>query len=160
MACGPPARRLRVVDASGNTLWEFLGESGASTVQVLEEQLRNGDLLPTLIDSLNEPERKELLEEEFGLPPASSRTRAAALRKKLARIAQDKRFSLFDSRYRGQDRTSDRRVRKAHRQCLAPRPADAGCRGVTGRCQWRGAQVDRRWQRTDAPRPNWPMVVA
>ena len=108
----PSGKTLRVVDASGNTLWEFLGESGASTVQVLEEQLRNGDLLPTLIDSLNEPERKELLEEEFGLPPASSRTRAAALRKKLARIAQDKRFSLFDSRYRGQDRTSDPRVQK------------------------------------------------
>ena len=41
----PSGKTLRVVDASGNTLWEFLGESGASTVQVLEEQLRNGDLL-------------------------------------------------------------------------------------------------------------------
>lgn len=108
----PSSKTLRVLDASGKTLWEFPGEAGASTMQVLEAQLHNGDLLPTLIEGLSEPERKALLEEEFGLPPASSRTRATALRKKLARIAHDKRFSLFDSRYRGLDRTTDPRVQK------------------------------------------------
>jgi len=108
----PSSKTLRVLDASGTTLWEFPGDADASTVQVLEAQLHNGDLLPTLIEGLNEPQRKALLEEEFGLPPASSRTRATALRKKLARIAHDKRFSLFESRYRGLDRTTEPRVQK------------------------------------------------
>ncbi|MBN0979988.1 hypothetical protein JTY93_19705 [Pseudomonas hygromyciniae] len=108
----PSSKTLRVLDASGRTLWEFPGEDGASTVQVLEAQLHNGDLLPTLIEGLSEPERKQLLDEEFGLPPSSSRTRAGALRKTLARLAEDKRFSLFDSRYRGLDRTSDARAQK------------------------------------------------
>ena len=31
-------------------------------MQVLEAQLHNGDLLPTLIEGLNEPQRKALLE--------------------------------------------------------------------------------------------------
>lgn len=108
----PSSKTLRVLNASGTTLWEFPGDADASTVQVLEAQLHNGDLLPTLIEGLNEPQRKALLEEEFGLPPASSRTRATALRKKLARIAHDKRFSLFESRYRGLDRTTEPRVQK------------------------------------------------
>lgn len=108
----PSSKTLRVLDASGRTLWEFPGDAGASTVQVLEAQLHNGDLLPTLIEGLSEPERKQLLGEEFGLPPSSSRTRATTLRKQLARIAQAKRFSLFDSRYRGLDRTSDARAQK------------------------------------------------
>ncbi|OHW40743.1 dermonecrotic toxin domain-containing protein [Pseudomonas sp. 06C 126] len=108
----PSSKTLRVVNASGRTLWQFPGDEGASTVQVLEAQLHNGDLLSTLIEGLSEPERKHLLEEEFGLPPSSSRTRATALRKQLARIAQDKRFSLFESRYRGLDRAPNARVQK------------------------------------------------
>lgn len=108
----PASKTLRVLDTSGNILWQFNGEEGASVVQVLDAQLHNGDLLPTLIEGLNETERKQLLEEAFGVPPSSPRTRAAALRKQLARIAQDKRYALFDSRYRGQDRAGNARLQK------------------------------------------------
>lgn len=108
----PTSKTLRVVDTRGETLWQYKGKEGASVVQVLDAQLRNGDLLPTLIEGLNETERKQLLEEEFGVPPSSPHTRAATLRKKLARLAQDKRYSLFDSHYRGQNRAGNARLQK------------------------------------------------
>ncbi|WP_124430310.1 dermonecrotic toxin domain-containing protein [Pseudomonas sp. R2-37-08W] len=64
----PVSRTLRLVDSNGNTQWEFAGQSGAHVVQVRESQLKNGELLRILIDSLDEPERKLLLEEPADLP--------------------------------------------------------------------------------------------
>ncbi|SEM38138.1 Leucine Rich Repeat [Pseudomonas sp. ok272] len=108
----PEGKTLRFLDASGNTTWEFGQHRGASVVQIHEAQLNSGDLLRTVIESLDEAERKTLLEEEFGQPPRSAQTRAAALRKKLARIAQDKRFTLFDSHYRSANRAHSARQQK------------------------------------------------
>lgn len=108
----PQTKTLRFLDAQGHTLWEFARTDGASVVQVHQAQMKNGDLLQILLESLDEQERKTLLEEPFGTPPASAQTRAKVLRKKLARLAYDKRFSLFDSRYRGEDRARHARVQK------------------------------------------------
>ncbi|WP_315336499.1 dermonecrotic toxin domain-containing protein [Pseudomonas grimontii] len=108
----PETKTLRFLDAKGNTAWELKRPDDAGVVQIHEAQLKNGNLLSALIESLDEPERKTLLKEPFGTPPASSQTRANVLRKQLARIAEDKRFSLFDAHYRGLERARDARVQK------------------------------------------------
>ncbi|MGC3678498.1 hypothetical protein, partial [Enterococcus faecalis] len=79
------------------------GKPDASVAQIHEAQLKNGDLLKTIIEVLDEPERKILLEEEFGQPMISAQARSRTLRQRLARVAQEKRLSLFDSAYRGQE---------------------------------------------------------
>ncbi|SUD32846.1 leucine-rich repeat-containing protein [Pseudomonas fluorescens] len=108
----PSTKTLRFLDSTGQSLWELSGSQGASVVQIHDAQLKNGELLHVLVESLDEADRKTLLEEPFGTPPSSSLTRAATLRKKLARIADDKRFSLFDSRYRSLEHTRNARVQK------------------------------------------------
>lgn len=108
----PQTRTLRFLDPRGNTLWEFARNGEASVVQVHQAQLENGDLLRVLIESLDESERKSLLEEPFGTPPSSAQTRANAWRKRLARLAWDKRFALFDAHYRGLETARNARVQR------------------------------------------------
>ncbi|MBC3244749.1 leucine-rich repeat domain-containing protein [Pseudomonas lurida] len=100
----PKAKTLRFLDARGNVRWELTGEPNASVVQLHETQLNNGDLLKTLLEALDEPQRKALLGEAFGDPVSSLHTRARQFRRKLARLALAHRRSLFDSRYRQVDR--------------------------------------------------------
>ncbi|AZF33509.1 hypothetical protein C4J89_4061 [Pseudomonas sp. R4-35-07] len=108
----PASRTLRFLDDSGNTQWEFAGQPGASVVQVHEAQLEKGDLLHILLESLTEPERKLLLEEPADQPAPHTHLRVAALRKKIARQAYDKRFSLFDSHYRTAERVHSPSLQK------------------------------------------------
>lgn len=108
----PDSKTLRFINAKGATVWEHPGRKNAAVAQIDEAQMNNGDLLATLLDALDEPERKTLLEEEFGSPTPSLQVRAAKLRKQLARQAQNKRASMFDSRYRGLEITADPRVQK------------------------------------------------
>ncbi|MFO2465893.1 leucine-rich repeat domain-containing protein [Pseudomonas sp. 15FMM2] len=108
----PESRTLRFIDAKGETVWELKGQDDAAVAQIHEAQLKNGDFLKTVLETLDESERKALLEEEFGYPSTSVLVRAAKLRKRLARAAAEKRASLFDSLYRGQEKTDDARLQK------------------------------------------------
>ena len=108
----PEAKTLRFLNAKGETVWEHKGQENAAVAQIHEAQMKNGDLLKTLLETLDESERKILLEEEFGTPATQLHVRAAKLRKQLARQAQAKRVALFDSRYRGLETTDDPRLQK------------------------------------------------
>lgn len=108
----PETKTLRFLNAKGETVWEHPGRENAAVAQIHEAQMNNGDLLKTLLETLDEPERKTLLEEDFGTPTTQLHVRAAKLRKQLARRAADKRASMFDSRYRGLELTTDARVQK------------------------------------------------
>lgn len=103
----PKTKTLRFLDRHGTVAWEVVGNPDAAVVQIPEEQLTNGDLLKTLLQALDEPERKQLLEEEFGLPPISLEARAGTLRARLADLAQDKHAALFESRYHSLEHTTD-----------------------------------------------------
>ncbi|AKS08509.1 leucine-rich repeat domain-containing protein [Pseudomonas trivialis] len=106
----PESKTLRFLNAKGETIWEHKGREGAAVAQIHEAQMNNGDLLKTLLETLDESERKTLLEEALGDPIAPLHVRSAKLRKRLARQAQDKRASLFDSRYRTVEITADARL--------------------------------------------------
>ena len=103
----PRSKTLRLIDNSGRTRWEIPGSNGSAVFQIHESQLHNGDLLKTLLEALDESQRKAMLEEEFGQPVTSLLARTRVLRKKLGKLAQDKRWALFDSMYRGVERTND-----------------------------------------------------
>ncbi|MCJ7959455.1 MAG: hypothetical protein MUW57_23640 [Pseudomonas sp.] len=64
----PTTRTLRLIDSRGRTHWEIPGAPDASVTQIHERQLNNGDLLQTLIEALDEPQRRTLLGEAFGDP--------------------------------------------------------------------------------------------
>lgn len=100
----PKAKTLRFLDAQGKIRWELTGDPNASVVQLHEAQLNNGDLLKTLLEALDEPQRKALLGEAFGDPVTALHTRARTFRRKLASLALAHRRSLFDSRYRQVER--------------------------------------------------------
>lgn len=106
----PESRTLRFLNAKGETIWEHKGRDGAAVAQIHEAQMNKGDLLKTLLETLDESERKTLLEEALGDPIAPLHVRAAKLRKRLARQAEDKRASLFDSCYRTVEITADARL--------------------------------------------------
>lgn len=99
----PKAKTLRFLDAQGTTLWELPGETNASVVQIHEAQLKNGDLLKTLLEALDESQRKTLLGEAFGDPVTSVENRTLKLRKKLAGLAHSHRAELFNTRYQKLD---------------------------------------------------------
>ncbi len=108
----PASKTLRFLNAKGETVWEHGGHENAAVAQIHEAQMSNGDLLKTLLETLDESERKTLLEEELGGPLPPMHVRTATLRKRLARQAQDKRAAMFDSRYRKTEITDNARLQK------------------------------------------------
>lgn len=108
----PESKTLRFLNAKGETVWEHKGRKNAAVAQIHEAQMHKGDLLETLLETLDESERKTLLEEDFGTPSTQLHVRADNLRKRLAERAQEKRAAMFDSRYRGLEITDNTRVQK------------------------------------------------
>ena len=129
----PESKTLRFLNAKGETAWEHKGRENAAVAQIHEAQMNNGDLLKTLLETLDESERKTLLEEEFGTTP-HLHVRTATLRKRLARQAQDKRAALFDSRYRKAEITDNARLQKIIDTTpgLPTSAAEEVLRGATG----------------------------
>ncbi|QOY70370.1 leucine-rich repeat domain-containing protein [Pseudomonas sp. OST1909] len=129
----PESKTLRFLNAKGETVWEHKGRENAAVAQIHEAQMHNGDLLKTLLETLDESERKTLLEEEFGTTP-QMHVRTATLRKRLARQAQDKRASMFDSRYRKAETTDNARLQKIidTTDGLPTSVAEEVLRGATG----------------------------
>lgn len=103
----PTTRTLRLIDNQGRTHWEIPGAADASVTQIHEHQLNNGDLLQTLLEALDEPQRRTLLGEASGHPTASLQARTGVLRQTLAQLAREKRWALFESAYRALQRTDD-----------------------------------------------------
>ncbi|WP_455826527.1 dermonecrotic toxin domain-containing protein [Pseudomonas graminis] len=103
----PERTALRFFSEQGEILWQYTPEGRHPVVQVQASQLLDGKLLETLLSGLGEQDIKTMLDEPFGQPPQSLSARAGVLRKKLAGLAEEKRSSLFEARYRGRNVTQD-----------------------------------------------------
>ncbi len=97
----PETKALRFLNAEGATTWQYAPKTQYPVVQIHEAQLARGDLLSIVLQTLNETEIRSLLNEPAAGPPHTLAVRTATLRKKLAQLADEKRATLFDSRYRG-----------------------------------------------------------
>ena len=100
----PAEKWLRLVDSKAQILWEH-SAVGQPMVQINQAHF-NGDLIKTLLLSLGETETRTLMGEHFGTPAPSLATRARTLRRTLATLAESKRETLFDNRYRRLDRAT------------------------------------------------------
>lgn len=65
----PESKTLRFLNAKGETVWEHKGRENAAVAQIHEAQMHNGDLLKTLLETLDESERKTCLRKSSALLP-------------------------------------------------------------------------------------------
>ena len=107
----PTSKALRFVNAEGRVVWRF-GENNRPVVQIHEDQLKNGDLLKTVLQALSPEEIRASFGERASDPQLSLETRAKNLRKKLADIAETQRAQLFDSRYGPLQQRNDPAIRR------------------------------------------------
>lgn len=108
----PPGKRLRWVDEQGDIVWTSSNDETRSLTELRQDNLRQTDLLKTLLDALDESVIKTLLGEEFSGPILSLEVRARTLRKQLVRIARQQRTSMFESRYTALERNQDSLAQK------------------------------------------------
>lgn len=97
----PANRGLRLIGEKAQVLWQ----SPAPDVAVLQidaAQLNDGDLLKTFLLALSEAEARAMLGNDISALHLETRTHA--LRLKLAELAERKRESLFQNRYRQLER--------------------------------------------------------
>lgn len=95
----PSSQRLRLVDQQGELIWQSSADETLPLTQLDQSRLIGGDLLKTLLGSLDEQQIKALLAEPFGGPTLSLEVRSQTLRKQLAHLIRRHRSSLFESRY-------------------------------------------------------------
>lgn len=110
----PEKVSLRVIDEQAKTLWRDLSshmpESEIRTVQIHDLQLRNGELLSTLLEALDEAETNTLLEQAPGTPRGLLDARVAKLRATIAKVAKSRKPQLLNDFYRYDTDVSDPRA--------------------------------------------------
>ncbi|NWB26802.1 hypothetical protein HX886_07570 [Pseudomonas gingeri] len=106
----PENRVIQVLDGSG----EIMGEYGRraseqfSSLQIIEPQLKNGDLLKSTLNMLSQSERHTLL----GADLAESGMRVRLLSQHLRQWVGQRRQWLFDELYVASEKTGDARVNR------------------------------------------------
>lgn len=100
----PKTKGLQLTDGEARTLWQSPAPD-VPRVHIDVTQLNDGDLLKTFLLALSDEEARTLMGEEFGLPSPRLESRTRSLRQKLAELAQRKRQSLFEQRYRTLERS-------------------------------------------------------
>ncbi|KHA71146.1 hypothetical protein NZ35_21955 [Pseudomonas chlororaphis] len=103
----PDNQRLRLVDQQGELIWQSSADETLPLTELDQSSLIGGDLLKTLLYSLDEQQTKALLAEPFGGPTLSLDVRSQTLRKQLAHLARRHRSSLFESRYQALQQIDD-----------------------------------------------------
>ncbi|TDV44072.1 hypothetical protein EDF87_111177 [Pseudomonas helmanticensis] len=103
----PSSQRLRLVDQQGELIWQSSADETLPLTELDQSSLIGGDLLKTLLGSLDEQQIKALLAEPFGGPTPSLEVRSQTLRKQLAHLARRHRSSLFESRYQALQHIDD-----------------------------------------------------
>ncbi|WP_434709801.1 hypothetical protein J3P75_07375 [Pseudomonas sp. R1-1] len=102
----PSEQRLRLIDRNGALLWQSSADASLPLTELRQDQLIGGDLLKTLLTTLDEAQIKALLAEPFtAKPPLDIRTQT--LRKQLVGLAKTHRSALFESRYQALQHIDD-----------------------------------------------------
>ncbi|BFT65198.1 dermonecrotic toxin domain-containing protein [Pseudomonas moorei] len=99
----PKTKGLQLTDGEAHILWQSPAPN-VPRVPIDIANLKDGDLLKTFLLALSDEEARTLMGEEFGLPSPRLESRTHSLRQKLAQLAQRKRQSLFEQRYRTLER--------------------------------------------------------
>jgi len=106
----PENRVIQVVNALGEVMAEYGQRTSEqfSSLQIIESQLENGDLLKLSLNLLSESERSELL----GVNLDDNGERVRVLNQKLRQSAGQRRQWLFDTLYAASEKTDDSQVKR------------------------------------------------
>ncbi|MCU1748380.1 dermonecrotic toxin domain-containing protein [Pseudomonas sp. 6D_7.1_Bac1] len=99
----PENKGLQLINEKAQTLWQSPNPDVPVT-QINVSRLNDGDLLKTWLLTLEDRQIRTLLSEDFGTPSPRLETRTRTLRHTLAELADRKRETLFDNRYRKLER--------------------------------------------------------
>ncbi|MGE8147303.1 dermonecrotic toxin domain-containing protein [Pseudomonas frederiksbergensis] len=95
----PSDKALRLINGQGEVTWQ------SSTGERLYDIAANtGDVLKAALGHLDEAEIKALFDESFGAPSLALEVRVRQLRERILRVVQTQRSTLFEARYRAQER--------------------------------------------------------
>lgn len=108
----PGTRRLRLIDGQGEVLWQSSADASLPMVDLHQDRLADGDLLKTLLQSLDEQDINALLAEEFGQMIALN-VRTSRLRSRIVQIATSRRTALFEARYQALQHREEPLAKKA-----------------------------------------------
>ncbi|MBC3271893.1 leucine-rich repeat domain-containing protein [Pseudomonas sp. SWRI81] len=103
----PANQRLRLLDAEGATVWQSSSDETLPFTDLHQDNLLEGDLLKTLLRSLDEAQAKALLGEDFGDPELSLQARSRKLRAQLLQLGKAQRGALFEARYQAETQVDD-----------------------------------------------------
>lgn len=106
----PDNRVIQVLNALGEVMEEYGQRTSEqfSSLQLIESQLRNADLLKLSLNMLSESERNALL----GVSLADEGKRVQLLARKLRQSASERKQWLFDTLYAASEKTDDDRVKR------------------------------------------------
>lgn len=114
----PETKRLRLIDTGGETVWQSSENAQLPLTEIHHDRLIDGDLLKTLLQTLDETEINALLNEEFGQKIAID-VRTRQLRVRLAQLTEQQRPALFEQRYQSRQHRDAPLVQQVAR--LVPR---------------------------------------
>ncbi|MDT3315012.1 hypothetical protein QZR14_26965 [Pseudomonas sp. rhizo66] len=103
----PGDKCLRLLDRQGKPLWQSSTDANLPVTELRQDRLVGGDVLKTLLYTLDETQIKALLNEPFAGPTLSIEVRSQNLRKQVADLAQRNRRTLFESRYQALQHLDD-----------------------------------------------------
>ncbi|WP_248764345.1 MULTISPECIES: NEL-type E3 ubiquitin ligase domain-containing protein [unclassified Pseudomonas] len=106
----PENRVVQVFNGAGEVMQEYGRRTGEqfSSLQIIESQLKNGNLLQSTLNMLSEPERQTL----FGAELTDNGRRVRVLSQRLRQWAGQRRQWLFDELYAASEKTDDDRVNR------------------------------------------------
>ncbi|MBD0682433.1 leucine-rich repeat domain-containing protein [Pseudomonas sp. PSB11] len=103
----PDSQRLCLLDEQGQIAWASSTNENLPLTVIRQGRLSDGDVLKTLLQTLDDTEVRTLLGQEFSGPIVTLETRTTALRTKLAQIAKEQRASRFDALYSSRGQNED-----------------------------------------------------
>lgn len=103
----PATERLQWVNEQGDIAWSSSPDQKLPLTVLRQGNLLEGDLLKTLLSSLEEHQIKALMDEELAGPQLALAVRTRILRKQLVRLARQQRTSMFDARYAALEHSDD-----------------------------------------------------
>jgi hypothetical protein len=99
----PPKAAMRVIDGKSETIWEYTDANAPNgkklIVQLQERQLRQGELLKSVMETLDENGTAVILDQAPDTPVQSLDQRLRTLRKRIATVAKNQRTALFNEDY-------------------------------------------------------------
>ncbi|MFJ2489350.1 dermonecrotic toxin domain-containing protein [Pseudomonas sp. NPDC087639] len=103
----PGNKRLRLMDQQQAVTWQSSADETLPLTDIRSDGLVDGDVLKTLLQTLDEQDAKALLGEDFAGPDLTLEVRTRHLRKQLLHHAKTQRGTLFEARYQALETPDD-----------------------------------------------------